>query len=87
MDIIEDLYLGNIRPHEFGPDGNAEYKAAVQHLIACEAELKQMLPEEAHGIWLQWSDANTTVIAASNTVNFKKGFRLGVKLTHSCYEE
>lgn len=84
MDIIEELYFGNIQPYEKPFEKTRESKKAVEICLKYGDKLRDMLSGEAREMFSQLLDAHNALLTAAGMENFKHGFRLGVKLMQSC---
>jgi len=78
--ILEDLWYGNVIPHEQFLDGNTEYRKFLSQAVKRRDELEKLLAEEQKEKLAALGTANTELNALAEQSAFSFGFKLGVKL-------
>lgn len=82
MDILEDLFYGNLRPCEARPSGE-DYRRAQERADALEAALRAQL-DAAQGVQLSvLVDAVVALSCHQEAACFAQGFRLGARLAQA----
>ena len=84
---LEDLYYGEIRPHDREIDMDSELEKAMGRAERWEEKLAVMLEGEAKALLLRLIDADNEVSSTLALENFIQGFRLGMKLAVEGLEE
>ena len=74
MLILEDLYLGDIRPNERGFKRNSQYAKAL------DDELTALLNERAKKLFEDFMDAQREVTVLTDCETFCYAFKLGAKI-------
>ena len=85
--VLEDLYYGEIRPHDREIDMDSELGKAMGRAERCEEKLTALLEGEAKALLLRLIDADNEVSSTLALENFIQGFRLGMKLAVEGLEE
>lgn len=80
MNIIEELYYGNINPNEKRFNPNTQYESALKRLCENEKKLTEKLSDKELEMFNELINASDEINAVSSVENFKIGFRLGVKM-------
>ena len=80
MNIIEELYYGNINPNEKRYNKNADYTKAMRKFCDNENMLNEMLKDKQLHLFIELVNASDSIIAITSIENFKIGFRLGVQM-------
>ena len=85
MDILEDLYYGNIRPHEKCFDRDSDYAKFIKIVADDEEKLTAFLSglpgtEEQLHMLSQMMNAQCELFRFSEYDRFVEGFRLGAGL-------
>ncbi len=84
---LEDLYYGNIIPHEKRITAKSELQRMIKRAAECEGKLTAMLnDEEKHTLSVLMS-AQREIDGITAIENFISGFRLGVRLMIDCMED
>ena len=78
MNFIEELYYGNINPHEKRYKKATPYDKALSIFTANEDKLTNALSGEHLKLFNELVNASDEISATSGVENFKIGFRLGV---------
>lgn len=79
MNILEELYYGNINPNEKHFRRKSEYEKFVKIISSNEEKLKSYLDEEAQRLLLQLMDAQTAIAATGERERFIEGWKLGAQ--------
>ena len=80
MTELEDLWYGNVIPHEQFLDGNTEYRKLLSQTVKRRDELEALLAEEQKEKLTEFDNASTELNALAEQSAFSFGFKLGVKL-------
>ena len=86
MNIIEELYYGNLNPNEKRYDRDSQYAKALELLCKNEKILSETLAGDTLKLFNKLMDASDEIIACTGTENFKMGFSLGVQLMTDCFK-
>lgn len=86
MNVLEELYHGNIRPNEKQFDRTSQYAKFCEILTENERRLTTFLKalpnaEEEQDLLSQMINAQAEVSGYSETERFIEGFRLGARFT------
>lgn len=80
MQILEDLYLGDIRPNERGFKKNSQYAKALDMLIKDEDALTDMLTEKQMELFEEYMAAQREINVLTDCETFCLAFKLGAKI-------
>lgn len=80
MTELEDLWYGNVIPHEQFLEGNAAYRKLLSRTVKRRDALEKLLAEEQKEKLTALDTANTELNALAEQSAFSFGFKLGVKL-------
>lgn len=80
MDILEDLYYGNLFPHEKCAKLNDETKELLGLLNRNEEKLTANLSNEQKETFEKYKDCNQEISEICERNAFLNGFRLGAKI-------
>ena len=80
MTELEDLWYGNVIPHEQFLDGNTEYRKLLTQTVKRRDELETSLTEKQKELLTAYDAACAELNSLSDLSAFSFGFRLGVKL-------
>ena len=80
MQILEDLYLGGIRPTERFFQRNSQYAQALNEIVKAEEALNSSLNEEQRKQYEAFIDAQRELSALTDAETFIYAFRLGAKI-------
>ena len=80
MDILEELWLGNIAPIERAYPQKPEHRQALARVEENRQLLQCALPENAQKILDAYGEAEIQVQDHAERAAFSQGFRLGAKL-------
>ena len=80
LNIIDELFYGNITPNERTFARDSEYGRALEQLTEAEDALREVLDKEDREALDRLTDAQQTMDAIATREYFADGFRLGAKL-------
>ncbi|MBQ4557345.1 MAG: hypothetical protein IJA60_06855 [Clostridia bacterium] len=84
MDIIKELFMGNIAP-DIAIGQNEEYKKASNVFNNLATAFRQTHNEKTTEKLCELLEAYTNMTDIENTETFKVGFTLGVRLMCACF--
>ena len=80
MQILEDLYLGDIRPNEPFFKRNSQYAKALDEVVKVGDTLTASLNEEEKKLFEDYMDAQREVTVLTDCETFCYAFKLGAKI-------
>ena len=80
MTTLENLYYGNIAPHEYEVVRGSEYDVTAKLVIRHEQELSATLTEQQNIILQKIKDNHTELMNLGERNAFVRGFSLAVRL-------
>ena len=80
MTTLENLYYGNIAPHEYKVERGSEYDVTAKLVIRHEQELSATLTEQQNTILEKIKDNHTELMNLGEHDAFCRGFSLAVRL-------
>lgn len=80
MDTLEDLYYGNLFPHEKCAKLDYETKELLGLLNRNEEKLTANLSDEQKEIFKKYKDCNREISEICERQSFITGFKLGAKI-------
>ena len=80
MQILEDLYLGDIRPNERFFKRNSQYAKALDEVVKVGDALTASLNEEEKTLFEDFMDAQREVTVLTDCETFCYAFKLGAKI-------
>ena len=80
MTTPENLYYGNIAPHDYEIPGDSEYYVTAQQVVRYEKELSATLTAQQKEILQRIKDNHTELLCHSERNAFCRGFLLAEKL-------
>ena len=80
MTALENLYYGNMAPHEYEAVRGIEYDITAKLVIRHEQELSATLTEKQNSILQKIKDNHTELMNLGERDAFVRGFSLAVKL-------
>ncbi|MBE6741087.1 MAG: hypothetical protein E7570_02180 [Ruminococcaceae bacterium] len=87
MDILEELWYGNITPTEYSRiENNTNYKETLRLVNQNQESLKAMLTDEQNDLIEKLFTANEELANLIELDCFKVGFKLGARLTMEVYK-
>ena len=80
MTTLENLYYGNIAPHEYEVEHGSEYDVTAKLVIRHEQELSATLTEQQKAILAKIKDNHMELMNLGERNAFVRGFSLAVRL-------
>lgn len=80
MTTLENLYYGNIAPHEYEVVRGSEYDITAKLVIRHEQELSATLTEQQNAILQKIKDTHTELLNLGERDAFIRGFSLGIRI-------
>ena len=80
MQILEDLYLGDIRPNERFFKRNSQYAKALDEVVKAGDTLTASLNEDEKKLFEDFMDAQREVTVLTDCETFCYAFKLGAKI-------
>ena len=85
MTTIENLYYGNIAPHEKHVDPESRLAVLQDLLVSSDEDLTRLLPENCKGAYEAFKAAYDEMNATLQVESFADGFSLGLRLGIESY--
>ena len=80
MLILEDLYVGDIRPNERRFKRNSQYAKALDEVVKVGDTLTESLNEEQKALFEDYMTAQREVTVLTDCETFCYAFKLGAKI-------
>ena len=80
MNILEELWYGNIAPYETPIVKGSEYEQASNLAIRHDTALTDTLTQQQKEMFQKFKDAHLDMLSLGERDAFVRGFTLGVKL-------
>ena len=80
MTVLEDLWYGNVNPHETFLNGNCRFKHLLSLMGKNRDKLSDTLTEQQKKILAKYDDAVNEMHSLAEEAAFQYGFSLGVRL-------
>ena len=80
MLILEDLYLGDVRPSERSFKRNSQYAKALDELVKAGDALTDTLTEKQREMFEEYMTAQREVNILTDCETFCYGFKVGAKI-------
>ena len=80
MLILEDLYLGDVRPSEHSFKRNSQYAKALDDLVKAGDALTDTLTEKQKGMFEDYMTAQREINVLTDCETFIYAFRLAAKI-------
>ena len=80
MQILEDLYLGDVRPSERSGKRSQQYIKALDEIVKAEEALSASLNEDQKKLFQVFEDAQREVSVLTDAETFTYSFKLGAKI-------
>ena len=80
MQVLEDLYLGDIRPNERSFKRNSQYAKALDELVKAGDVLTDGLTEEQKELFEDYMTAQREINVLTDCETFCIAFKLGAKI-------
>ena len=87
MNLIEELYYGNINPNEKKPNRNTQLSKAMELFSKNENELVEKMSKDDKKLFNDMVNASDEISACTSVENFKIGFILGVRMMVDCFKD
>ena len=84
MTVLEDLWYGNINPHETFLNGNCRFKHLLFLMGRNRDNLNDTLTEQQKEALAKYDDAINEMHSLAEEAAFHCGFSLGVRLVMEC---
>ncbi len=84
MTVMEDLWYGNINPHETFLNGNCRFKHLLALMGKNRDNLSDTLTEQQKETLAKYDDAVNEMHSLTEEAAFHCGFSLGVRLVMEC---
>ena len=84
---LEDLYYGNITPHNQDMAAESELKQAVARVACYESQFTEQLDETGQTILTKLIRSQHEIDSITARENFILGFRLGVRMMAECMDD
>ena len=80
MQILEELYIGNVRPGERSFKRNSQYGRALAESADAADKLIAVLTDQQRKLFEEYMDAQREVMVLTDAETFIYGFRTGAKI-------
>lgn len=80
MNILEELWYGNIEPSEYDTSPEPEYKELLQLISRNEDKLLATMTEEQKELFSRYTDCVREFQAMAECLMFQNSFRLGARM-------
>lgn len=80
MQILEDLYIGNVRPGERMFKRNSQYAKTLEETVKAGDALTASLSDEQKEFFEEYMTAQREVNILTDCVTFCYGFKVGAKI-------
>ena len=80
MQILEELYIGNVRPGERSFKRNSQYGRALSESADAADRLIAVLSDEQRKLFDEFTDAQREVSVLTDCETFMYGFQTGAKI-------
>ena len=80
MQILEDLYLGDVRPSERSFKRNSQYAKALDEVVKVSDVLTASLNKDEKKLFEDFMDAQREVSVLTDCETFCYAFKLGAKI-------
>lgn len=77
---LEDLYYGNIAPHEQTMTPSSELRLAVDRVSRCEKQLEELLDGDGRTILTRFTRSQQEIDSITALENFILGFQLAARI-------
>lgn len=79
MNIIEEMYNGDLFPVSTYAHSSEEYRKAIDELVAAESELLKAFPQ-IRTLFDKYQSAQIAIININNRQEFLNGFKIGAQM-------
>ena len=80
MNILEELWYGNIEPAEYDTSPNKEYKEMLQLISRNEDKLLDTMTDAQKELFTKYTDCVRDYQVMAECMLFQNSFRLGAKM-------
>ncbi len=87
MTTLEDLYYGNIIPHEHSIKRGSAYSKVLGYVIRHEDDLKATLTEQQKEIFEKLKDCESELHGMNELESFVSGFKLASRIIIEVLQE
>ena len=87
MNVLEELWYGNLEPSEFDSSPSKEYKELLHLLGRNEEKLLASMTEAQKELFSKYSDAMREYQTLAECLLFQRSFQLGARMMTEVMEE
>ncbi len=87
MSTLEDLYYGNIIPHEYSIKRGSAYSEVLGYVVRHEDDLKATLTEQQKEIFEKLKDCESELHGMNELESFVSGFKLAARIIIEVLQE
>ncbi len=87
INLIEELFYGNIEVNGHCCDENENYQSAIQQVLDLEEILMKSLDGELKQLFIKYENANSIVLGESSISHFVMGFKLGARFGFDIFSD
>lgn len=87
MSILQELFYGNIFPHNDTFERDSEYASAIQLIDCSETKLLALLNDTDKSLFIDFRDAQLTLNNITAEENFIQGFKMGALIILEVFEK
>ena len=87
MNILEDLWYGNIEPSDYDASPCAEYKEALRLINRNEEKLRTTMTDAQKELFALYADSVRESQTMAECLLFQNSFRLGARMMLKVMEE
>lgn len=87
MNLLEELWYGNIEPCEYDASPDREYKELLQLISRNEEKLQATMTNEQKELFTKYADCVRELQAMAECLLFQNSFRLGARMMLEVMEE
>ena len=80
MNILEELWYGNIEPAEYDISPNKEYKEMLQRISRNEDKLLATMTDSQKELFTKYADCVRAYQTMAENLLFQNSFRLGARI-------
>jgi len=80
MNVLKELWYGNLDPTEYDACPDEEYKELIRLISRNEEKLLETMTEEQRDIFSRYSDCVREHQALAESLLFQNSFRLGARI-------
>ena len=80
MNILEELWYGNIEPAEYDISSNKEYKELLQLISRNEDKLLATMTDPQKELFIKYADCVREYQTMAESLLFQNSFRLGARI-------